>query len=609
MAADAQSMPTDPSPDAAYPPLASYAVIGDTATLALISESGSIDWLCLPDIDDAASFGRVLDHHRGGHFTLAPPRFRSVERTYRDHTAILEARYETGEGVITVTDLMAIPDRRGFGPERWLIRRIRAERGTPTIRFTYAPRPENGKTVPQWQDHGTGVWRWRTGARALTLLSDVPGASSADGKVEGECRLEEGEERQLRLAFSSHDALVLPGTKSVEPAIERTERFWRAYARRGTYRGPYRDAVARSATMIRLLTFSLSGAILAAGTTSLPEALGGTRNWDYRYCWLRDASFLIRAYLGLGYHDEAKAFFTWIMHATRLTAPELKPCYGVYGRTDIKERRIDRFEGYRGAGPVREGNGAVSQRQLDVYGSVLQAALLFAEAGGRLERSEQRRLRRFAQVARDQWTLPDKGIWEMRGPPRHYTYGKAMCWSALTSYTALIRRGTIRDDPAPYEAEARRIREAILRHGWSEEHQAFTGAFGADFLDASLLLLPRFGIVEAHDPRMVSTRQAIDADLRRGPHLRRYAQGIDGGGKPEGTFWACGFWAVEALARAGEHEEAKSRFEALLADVPPTGSISEERDPDTGALLGNLPQAFSHAALINAALALEETSS
>jgi GH15 family glucan-1,4-alpha-glucosidase len=365
--------------------------------------------------------------------------------------------------------------------------------------------------------------------------------------------------------------------------------------------------VLRSLVVLRLLTFSQSGAVVAAATTSLPEAIGGRRNWDYRFCWLRDSYFVLNSFMDLGLAEEGCAFFRWLMHATQMTAPRLNTLYTVFGRTDTAApQEVKSLEGYRGSGPVHRGNGAVKQFQLDAHGAVLVCALILAEHGGEIGRAEQRRLRGFAEAIRQDWTLPDNGLWEMRGPRKHHTYSKVMCWAALDAMVRLCERGAVDADAAQYTADRDLIRDTILRQSWNAERGAFIGAFGHDYLDASLLLMPRLGFLPADDPRMVSTFDAIERSLGHGAQLHRYRNGIDGFSRNEGTFTACGFWAADYLARRGDVGAARRRIADLLGHANDLQLMAEELDPESGEQLGNFPQGLSHTAFIEAVLALQQ---
>jgi GH15 family glucan-1,4-alpha-glucosidase len=493
-------------------------------------------------------------------------------------------------------------------PARRLVRIVEAIEGSPEICVHFAPKLGYGETTPRLRRGGARSWVFANGNDFLLLQSELPLATATRGVLVGKARLQAGEKCRFTLSFCRSGPGIIPaGGDAPDRECEETHAFWRRFCARIDYNGPFRTAVLRSLVTLRLLSFSQSGAVVAAATMALPEAIGGRRNWDYRFCWLRDSYFVLNSFMDLGLAEEGCAFFRWLMHATQLTAPRLNTLYTVFGRTDTAApHEIKTFEGYRRSGPVHRGNGAVKQFQLDTYGAVLVCARILAEHGGDIGHAEQRRLRGFADAARQDWTLPDNGLWEMRGPRRHHTYSKLMCWAALDAMVRLCERGAIDADADDYARERELIRETILRQAWNAERGAFVGALGHDYLDASLLLMPRLGFLPAHDPRMVSTFDAIERSLGHGAQLRRYRPGLDGFASTEGTFTPCGFWAADYLARRGDIGAARRRIADLLAHANDLQLMAEELDPDSGEQLGNFPQALTHAAFIEAALALQQ---
>jgi GH15 family glucan-1,4-alpha-glucosidase len=599
-----------PSRPDGYAPIADYALIGDTRTAALIARDGSLDWLCLPNVDDASVFAALLDRERGGRFFVGAPGEAEITRRYLDGSPILVTRFVTPDGVFEVTDLMplALSDANGpLEPGRRVVRIVEALEGRPRVAVHFAPRPGYAATLPRLRQTGRGSWVIADGCEFLLLQSEFALAEASHATLIGEARLATAERRCLCLSYCrNHPGVVPANGGACASACHATHRFWHDFCARIGYNGPFRDAVIRSMVTLRLLTFSLSGAVVAAPTSSLPEAIGGKRNWDYRYCWLRDASFVLHSFLALGLAEEGTAFFRWLMHATQLTAPRLQTFYTVFGGTDVGQGPIESLEGYCRSAPVNLGNPAETQLQLDAYGSMLTSALIFVEHGGRLGATERRRLRGFADVVRRDWTLPDNGLWEMPGGRKHNTYSKVMCWAALDAMVKLCQSGAVDAECAPYAREREAVREVVLERSWSEERGAFVGAFGHDFLDASLLLMPRLGIIPADDPRMVATFDAIERELGHGAQLRRYRDGLDSLASTEGTFTACGFWAADYLARRGDTHAAAKRIAELIDLSNDLLLMSEEIDPDTGAQLGNFPQGFSHAGLVGAALALRD---
>jgi GH15 family glucan-1,4-alpha-glucosidase len=411
----------------------------------------------------------------------------------------------------------------------------------------------------------------------------------------------------IAMSVASQEPLVLPSRDDVERRLDGTAEFWRTWARACAYDGAWRDAVERSALALKLLVFAPSGAVAAAATTSLPEDIGGERNWDYRFCWLRDSAFTVASFLRLGYVAEADAFFWWLMHASQLTHPRLQVLYGLEGGIGAPETELP-LAGYRGSVPVRAGNGALDQVQLDIYGSLLQAAWVYVAAGRPIDDEVARRLASAADLVCDIWPEPDSGIWEVRSEPRHFTHSKMMCWVALDRAVRLASQGHIGGSVDRWSTHRQEIDRFIESRCWSDSRSSYVRSAGSSELDASVLLGALLGYRDPGEPRMTSTIDAIRRNLGRGPFLDRY-RGIDGVQGSEGAFLACSFWLVEALARAGRRSEAASLMEELVSEANDVGLYAEEIDPVDGEFLGNFPQALSHLALIGAAAALEDESS
>ncbi|HET9659377.1 MAG TPA: glycoside hydrolase family 15 protein [Thermomicrobiales bacterium] len=417
-----------------------------------------------------------------------------------------------------------------------------------------------------------------------------------------------GDRAYLSLSYSDDAPAVVPELGAAAWGRSRqTIDWWRDWADRCTYQGPYREEVIRSALALKLMCFAPSGAVIAAPTTSLPEEIGGTRNWDYRYCWLRDASFTLRALLDLGYDKEAAAYYDWLLHATRLTQPELQVLYDAYGEAHIPERELSHLDGYAGSRPVRIGNGAFGQLQLDVYGEVLDAVTRFILQGERLDRDTVHFLDGLGRTVCTRWREPDDGIWESRGGRAHHTHSKALCWVALDRLIRMHERYGLNFHVERFRTERAEIRAAIEARGYNDQIGSYTQVFDGETVDASLLTLSWYGYVEASNPRMISTCERIHERLAHGALLHRYERamkdGLPGG---EGAFGICGFWAVETRARGGDLEGARWAFERLLSYANDLGLFAEEIDPGSGAALGNFPQAFTHVGVINAALTLAE---
>lgn len=596
-------------------PIGDYAVIGDCRSAALVSRDGSLDWLCWPRFDSPSVFAALLDANRGGRFRIRPTGAFRTERRYLPGTNVLETVFLTPTGRAALRDLMPVASeeakRSALVPEHEVLRELEGVDGEVELTIEYAPRPGYARDDARLERRGEIGLVCAAGSGLLLLRSDVPLAVSADRRTAGAvARVGAGERLFLSLGYALDGPAVIPPLgQAAQERLERSVRWWRAWSARCAYRGPYRDAVVRSALALKLMSYAPSGAIVAAPTTSLPERVGGVRNWDYRYCWLRDASLTLRALLGLGYREEADAFFDWILHATRLTQPELQVVYTVFGEARIPETVLGHLSGHAGSRPVRIGNGAARQVQLDVYGEVLDAAVRYARAGGRFDRDGRRMLAGLGRTVLEQWREPDDGIWEARSGPRHHTHSKALCWVALDRLIELRDRwGVDVDvDSGRVRAAQERIRAEVETRGYDEETRSYVRTFDDDALDAALLTLPLYGYVDAAHPRMAATRARITEQLGPAPLVRRYAERTDDGlAEGEGAFGICGFWAVECRALAGDVTGAARWLEQLLGYANDVGLFAEEIDPETGAALGNVPQAFTHVGLVNAALTLAE---
>jgi GH15 family glucan-1,4-alpha-glucosidase len=594
----------------ARPPvgLERYAVIGDGRSCALLDGAGAIDWLCWPRFDAEPLFAAVLDRERGGIFRVGVRGAAQPEVRYVDASNVVVTSFETGAGALDLVDLMTVDadgaGDRSLAPEHELLRVMSCRRGEVTVDVRFDPRPRFGTRPAKVRiDPACGLVL-EDGAAAYALRTSAHVRWSADprGGLGSTIRMRAGERLALSLVYAREAPLVLrPLDDHGRELVERTVGWWRAWAGRARYRGPHRALVVRSALALKLLCYAPSGAIIAAPTTSLPEKRGGDRNWDYRFCWLRDAAFTARALFGLGYEDEAEAFCDWLLHATRLTRPRLRVLYDVFGEQPPVEREIEHLAGWQGARPVRVGNAAIEQRQLDVHGEVIDAVMQSYRRGRRPEHETAALLRELGEYVCDHWRMPDEGIWEPRSGRAHHVHTRLMEWVALDR----LLEGTL--DLGPSRERFARTRDAIadeLRaRGYSEALGTYTSTLDGDRVDATALLLSWYGFEDAASPRMKSTAACVDRVLGLGRGLvRRNLELPD-----DGAFAACAFWAVDHLARGGGTlEEACARFDALAAQANALGLYAEIIEGGTGAPLGNFPQGFSHLALVNAAMSIEE---
>jgi GH15 family glucan-1,4-alpha-glucosidase len=595
-----------------YPSIGDHAIIGNCRAAALISHGGELDWLCLPRFDAPALFAAVLDQHRGGSFVVRPSAPFATVRRYVENTTVLETTFTTPQGRLRLLDLMPVASeadkRHELWPEHEVLRIVEGLEGEVDVEVLCDPRPRYGAVVPQVIDRGRLGICFGHGAEVLVLHSDIPLERSADQPgVRGHAGLRPGERRYVSLTYTQREPAVLPMSgEAAERTMTQTIGWWQTWAARCRYQGAYRSAVVRSALTLKLLTYAPSGAVVAAPTTALPEQIGGVRNWDYRYCWLRDASLTLRALMDLGYVEEAEAFLAWTLHATRLTWPELQILYDVHGETRLRERELTHLEGYAASRPVRIGNDAVNQLQLDTYGEVVDAVFEYVQRGGTLDRATRRLLARLGQTVCRRWREPDEGIWEVRGGRQHHTHSKAMCWVALDRLLRLDASGHVRVPVHEFREARKAIRSAIEAHGYNPQLDSYVSVFDGERVDASLLLLARYGYVEPNAPRMLATCARVHERLGKNGMLYRYRTDDDGLPPGEGAFGIASFWAVDCRSRQGAVDEAATTFEQLCALGNDVGLFAEEFDAETGAPLGNFPQAFTHVGLIDAALTLDE---
>jgi GH15 family glucan-1,4-alpha-glucosidase len=572
-----------------------------------------VDWLCLHRFDSPSLFGALLDREKGGRFQVRPVGVQRVERRYVGPTPVLETTFHTDGGVVRLTDAMPVASEdakaRQPWPEHQLVRRVECLEGSAEVRILLQPRPDYGRELRRLEDRGpSGIW-CQNGDEAMAVLTDLPLSIPGDEPWEarGSVRMEAGEVGRISLTYGAWDALILLPPSEVDRLLEQTEAWWAGWAARCTYDGPWSEMVVRSAITLKLMTFAPSGAVVAAPTTSLPEAVGHGRNWDYRFCWLRDASWTLRALFDLGYPDDARAFFDWLVHASRRTAPDIRILYDLHGRSSTREDTLDHLSGWKDSRPVRVGNAAADQLQLDVYGEVIAAAYEYIQQGETLDEGEIDLLVGLGETVCRRWPEPDEGIWEVRGGRRHHTYSKVMCATALDQLLVLHEQGHLDQIPAErFETNRDMLRDELESRGCCrDEPRVYTATYEGDDLDAALLRLPMTGYIQAGDERMVRTLDAILEELGQGDGLLlRYPHGHDGLEGREGAFALCTFWAVEALALADRDDEAVQLFEQMLDHANDLGLYAEQIDPETGSFRGNFPQAFTHLGLVNAALTL-----
>ncbi|MFK4119797.1 glycoside hydrolase family 15 protein [Streptomyces longwoodensis] len=587
-----------------HPRIEDYALIGDEQTAALVGLDGSVDWLCLPRFDSGACFARLLGDEDNGHWRIAPKGVRGpcTRRAYRPDTLVLDTEWETDEGAVRVTDLMP---QRDVAPD--LVRIVEGVRGRVTVRSTLRLRFDYGAVIP-WMRRADGHRVAIAGPDAVWLRTEPPVRTwGEDFGTHSEFTVAEGERVAFVLTWHpSHH----PRPPLVDPfeALRTSVEDWRAWAARCTYDGPYRDAVVRSLITLKALTYSPTGGIVAAATTSLPEELGGVRNWDYRFCWLRDSTLALGALLAAGYHEEAEAWRNWLLRAVAGDPADLQIMYGLAGERRLPETELPWLPGFAGSAPVRIGNAAVDQLQLDVYGEVMDSLSLGRKAGLSPRPhvwSLQCVLMRWLD---ENWRQPDEGLWEVRGGRRPFVHSKVMVWVAADrAVRALEEHPELRGDLDRWRALRDEVHQEVCEKGYDPERNTFTQSYGSRDLDASLLLIPRLGFLPPDDPRVVGTVDAVRDELGHGGLVRRYTTDgatVDGLPGDEGTFLVCSFWLADALHLTGRTKEARELFERLAGLVNDVGLLSEEHDPVVGRHLGNFPQAFSHIGLVNTALTL-----
>ncbi len=580
--------------------LEDYGLIGDLQAAALVGRDGSVDWLCLPRFDSASCFAALLGDERHGRWRLAPDGAeRASTRRYRPGTLVLETEFETAEGAVRIIDFMP---RRGDGPPR-VMRIVEGLRGRVRMRMDLALRPDYG-TIGAWVEPAADGVLATAGPDAFRLTTALP-LHVHDGVVTSEFTVGEGARERLALTWhrSYEDS---PLVEDADSALARTEAWWRAWSGRSRYAGAYREEVERSLIVLKALTSETTGAIIAAPTTSLPEDIGGERNWDYRYCWLRDSVLTLEALLAAGYGDEALAFRDFLLRVGTGHPQQIQIMYGIGGERRLTEFELPDLPGYEGSRPVRVGNAASEQFQLDVYGEVAAVMALGVDVLGRIEERYWPRWRAIVEHVGTVWREPDDGIWESRGPRRHYTYSKVMAWVVFDRAVSIAERFGLEAPLEQWRHTRDEIHEEVCTRGYDSERRTFTQYYGSRELDASVLNIPLLGFLDPTDPRVTGTIDAVMRELGHDGFVARYSTDLtdDGLSGDEGQFLACSFWLVAALALNGRPGEARKLFERLTGLANDLGLLAEEYDVGRRRQVGNFPQAFSHLTLIIAARAI-----
>ena len=585
-------------------PIADYAMIGDRETAALVSRDGSIDWLCWPRFDSDACFAALLGSPENGRWQIAPcsQRFR-VSRRYRPNTLILETRFETESGAVTLVDFMPVQD-----DAHDIMRLVIGERGRVSMRMELILRFGYGSVVP-WVTRLPDRSVRAVGGPDMVVLRTPAAVRGEDFRTIAEFTVDAGEQVPFELAYR-HSHLEPPAARDPQQALKATEKYWVDWISKCSSSGAYDGIVKRSLITLKALTYAPTGGIVAAPTTSLPEHLGGTRNWDYRYCWLRDATLTLLALMNAGYYDEARDWREWLLRAVAGRPDQAQIMYGIAGERRLSEWVVDWLPGYRGSPPVRIGNEASSQLQIDVYGEVMDALHQARHGGLGSSATGWEMQLAFLQYLEQAWKLPDKSIWEIRSEPRHFTYSKVMAWVAFDRAIKSAEEFKLDGPLNRWRSLRGEIHAEVCDRGFDRTQNSFVQSYGSAELDASLLLIPEVGFLPPEDPRVRGTVEAIERHLMVDGLVRRYDTATSHDGLPpgEGVFLACSFWLVDAYVLIGRRDDALKLFHRLLGLCNDVGLLSEEYDPASGELLGNFPQAFSHVALVNSAFNLTRAS-
>jgi GH15 family glucan-1,4-alpha-glucosidase len=594
-----------------YLPLADYAQIGDCHSAALVSRAGSIDWCCLPRFDEGSTFGRLLDAERGGHCATAPvDEAASSARRYVDRTLVIETTFRSEEGEAALFDCFLMPPAEDRGERRRILRVIEGRAGAVRFALRVAPRFDYGAIEPWLRRHRHGIHSAIGGDDSLLVWSDAALRRRVrEADLVGEAVVRTGERIRLLITYLHPEkvdagALEPPQPGELDRRLDETCAWWRRWSANVDAEGSDRPSLLRSALVLKALTYAPTGAMVAAPTTSLPEALDGARNWDYRFSWIRDAALASRSLAELGCEDEADAFRRFVERSAAGDASSLQLLYGIGGERRINEFEIEHLEGWRGRGPVRAGNDAALQTQLDARGHVVVQSLRQRRRGRPPDEDDWRFLSTLVESTIEHWHEPDAGIWEWRDKPRHFVHSKVLCWAAVEAGLALAQECRLAAPVERWRGARDEIRRAVESDGYDHRRGVFVQAFGSASLDAALLRLPVYGFVDWSDERMVRTTDAILDELLEGGLIRRHAVD-DGVGGREGAFLCCSFWLAEVLANQGRRQRAREIFDRAASTANEMGLFSEEYDPRTEEMLGNYPQALTHLSHIEAALALE----
>lgn len=598
-----------------YKKIGDYSIIGDLLTIALVGKHGSIDWLCLPHIDSPSIFARLLDHRKGGYFSIEPATRYTSKQNYIKHTNILETRFKTRSGYMTITDFMPVkhiskPYENTFPT---IFRKVQCTKGHMDINIQFQPHFDYARAKTSLQKTDRGVTA-KTKDENLYLETGLPFKIKSD-TAESTIKLKQGDEHWLVLQYNDERQLT---ADQCNKALDTTLAYWNSWVNdcevcseeSGIFKSPWREVIVRSGLVLKLLIQDLTGAICAAATTSLPEEIGGERNWDYRFNWIRDAAFTVRALYKLGYVSEARKNLEWFMQicTDNIDPKKIAVMYGMHGETDLREKKLKHLSGYRNSKPVRIGNGAAKQNQHDIYGELVNVFYETSRFGIDISERDWKLLIKLVNHVCNIWNTKDAGIWEVRSSPKHFVHSKLMCWVALDRAITIADKQKKDCPRKKWEQIREQIKDEIIKKGFNDKLNSFVQSYGSDIIDATSLLIPIYGFLPFNDPRVQGTLNAVLQKLTTKKGLvYRHEHRVDDGLKGKmGPFLLCSFWLVDVLAYSGRHDEAKRILLQVLDYASPTGLLSEMVDPKTGDLLGNYPQAYSHIGLINSTLFIEK---